>query len=93
MFPRANLSTAKPEDEDDVWAQDWMGGGTTRMPAAKIAGIKDRLQRWKKESPAAKIVIFSQFTDMIQIIADMCTKEKWENRCVCTPHWRILYAE
>ncbi|KAL3452103.1 SNF2 family N-terminal domain-containing protein [Aspergillus insuetus] len=71
---------AKPENED-VWAQDWMGGGTTRMPAAKIAGIKDRLQRWKK-NPAAKIVIFSQFTDMIQIIADMCTKEKWENRCL-----------
>ncbi|KAL3492758.1 hypothetical protein BJX62DRAFT_235916 [Aspergillus germanicus] len=73
---------AKPEGEDDVWAQDWMGGGTTRMPAAKIVGIKDRLQRWKKESPAAKIVIFSQFTDMIQIIADMCTRENWENRCL-----------
>ncbi|KAL2853539.1 P-loop containing nucleoside triphosphate hydrolase protein [Aspergillus pseudodeflectus] len=73
---------AKPEDEDDIAVQDWMQVDTTRMPAAKIAGIKDILQEWKSENPAAKIVIFSQFTDMIQIIADMCTKEKWENRCL-----------
>ncbi|KAJ0413382.1 SNF2 family N-terminal domain-containing protein [Aspergillus carlsbadensis] len=73
---------SKPEDEDDIAAQDWMKVDTTRMPAAKIAGIKSLVQQWKSVNPAAKVVIFSQFHDMIQIIADMCTKEKWENRCL-----------
>jgi SNF2 family DNA or RNA helicase len=57
---------------------------TTRLPAAKITGIKEIVKRWKSENPMTKVVIFSQFTDMTQVIGDMCAKEKWEHRCVCT---------
>ncbi|KAL3457205.1 SNF2 family N-terminal domain-containing protein [Aspergillus heterothallicus] len=70
------------EDEDDIENQDWMKVDTTRMPAAKITGIKNILEEWRGQNPTTKVVIFSQFTDMIEIIANMCKSEKWKYRCL-----------
>lgn len=54
------------------------------MPGAKLNKIREIIKDWKRTAKDTKVVIFSQFTDFIRILADMCHEERWGFRCVST---------
>jgi ERCC4-related helicase len=54
------------------------------MPGAKLNEIRKIIKDWKRSNKDTKVVIFSQFTDFIRILADMCQEERWGFRCVST---------
>ena len=47
-------------------------------PSAKAKAIKAAVLNWKQENPLVKIIVFTQFLPMIEVMAFICTKEKWE---------------
>lgn len=69
---RSKLPKDKPEPEN--WIQ--MRGQI--LPSAKTIALKARVLAWIEEDPSAKIIIFSQFLSMLQILAKVCRTEGWK---------------
>ncbi|RDW70861.1 putative SNF2 family helicase [Aspergillus mulundensis] len=70
------------KDENREEHEDWIRACGARMPSAKLAKIKSIIQKWKRASKSTKVVIFTQFTDFIRILAEMCEEERWGHRCL-----------
>ncbi|PTU25320.1 hypothetical protein P175DRAFT_0514074 [Aspergillus ochraceoroseus IBT 24754] len=81
---KRNNIRGKSNPENDRGKVDWMIECGASMPSAKLTGIRNTIKDWKMVNSDAKVVIFSQFTDFIQILIDMCTDKNWGYCCVCT---------
>lgn len=57
---------------------NWMEISGTLLPSAKTLAIKAQVLNWIAESPKEKIIIFSQFHGMLQILGCICTDEGWD---------------
>ncbi|KAL3475135.1 SNF2 family N-terminal domain-containing protein [Aspergillus californicus] len=68
------------EDEDDDKVEDWIAAAGDKMPSAKLSTIREKIKEWKSENKDTKVVIFSQFTDFIRILGEMCKSEDWQYR-------------
>ncbi|KAL5338555.1 SNF2 family N-terminal domain-containing protein [Aspergillus crustosus] len=71
-------SSEAEQDED----RDWILACGAKMPSAKLNKIRNIIKDWKKKKGVTKIVLFSQFTDFVRILASMCEDEKWKYRCM-----------
>ncbi|KAH8705435.1 SNF2 family N-terminal domain-containing protein [Talaromyces proteolyticus] len=73
--------TAKENDNDIDWVRN--AGG--EMPSTKVTAARRIIHKWvtetKEDVPSArnKIVIFTQFRDMVTIFEFMCQQEKWRS--------------
>lgn len=47
------------------------------LPSAKTRAIKAQLLVWMEEDPDAKIIIYTQFLGMVDILGRMCESEGW----------------
>lgn len=65
---------AADSDENDI---DWLSVGGSILPSAKTLAVKAQIQNWVKDDPDAKIIIFTQFSDMIRILSRMMQEEGW----------------
>lgn len=70
----------EPEDDEDE--HNWIRACGAKMPNVKLTGIRNTIRQWKTSDKDTKVVIFSQFTDFIDILAAMCKEECWGFRCV-----------
>ncbi|KAL4784180.1 SNF2 family N-terminal domain-containing protein [Aspergillus varians] len=70
------------EAENNKEDEDWIRACGAKMPGAKLIGIKNIIKKWKTSSENTKVVIFSQFTDFVRILAEMCQEERWGFRCL-----------
>jgi SNF2 family DNA or RNA helicase len=61
-------------DEADI---DWLSVGGSILPSAKTLAVKAQIQLWVEEDPSAKIIIFTQFRDMIRILSRLMQEEQW----------------
>ncbi|KAI9844067.1 MAG: hypothetical protein M1838_002323 [Thelocarpon superellum] len=50
-----------------------------RMPSAKMKALTKQLQHYRETRPDDKIIIFSQFTQMLDLVWEICEKEGWES--------------
>ena len=64
-------SDSEPEDVD------WIGFPGAPLPSAKTSATKACILNWLKQAPEAKIIIYTQFLDMIRILQKMCKIERW----------------
>jgi SNF2 family DNA or RNA helicase len=62
------------EEEDIDWIDDVEGA---LLPSAKTTATKALILNWFKKDPNTKIIIYTQFLDMIRILQKMCAIEQW----------------
>lgn len=63
----------KPTTEDPV---PWLSAGPF-MHSAKTRALRDQLLEWRENHPDDKIVLFSQFTHMLDIVERVLDDEGW----------------
>ncbi|KAK2784068.1 hypothetical protein FQN52_009338 [Onygenales sp. PD_12] len=70
-----NRRTPKAEEENGI---DWVEEAGDTMPGSKLTAITACVKNWFKKCSLTKIVIFTQFLDMVDILASMCEREGWK---------------
>jgi SNF2 family DNA or RNA helicase len=63
-------------DADD--GKCWTDQGLEFTHSAKTIALRDQLAEWRQTNPDDKIVIFSQFTKMIEIAEHVVAQEDWD---------------
>jgi SNF2 family DNA or RNA helicase len=60
-------------------SKDWidLAGGNDILPSSKTLAIKAQIINWLEEDENMKIIIYTQFIDMIRILSKVCSAEKW----------------
>lgn len=66
----------------------WIEMSGSLLPSAKTLAIKAQILNWIAESPKEKIIIFTQFHGMIQILCRICTDEGWD---YCQYHGKMTH--
>jgi len=62
-------------------AMDWIAMPGEMLPSAKTRAIKAQLLNWWNEDPEVKVIIYTQFLDMIRILGSVCKTEGWGYEC------------
>lgn len=79
----ANYRADTPEDddvdEDDRGrkGQNWLLNAGEFMHSAKTTALRDQLLEWRENHPGDKVVLFSQFTKMLDIVEKVLDEEGW----------------
>lgn len=57
---------------------DWIDmPNTNLLPSSKTTAIKAQILNWLEQDPRQKIIVYTQFLDMIRILAKVCAMEQW----------------
>jgi SNF2 family DNA or RNA helicase len=72
--PDRRARKSADSEEIDI---DYLSVGGSILPSAKTLAVKAQIQNWVDEDPKAKIIIFTQFRDMIRILSCMMEEEQW----------------
>jgi hypothetical protein len=75
------------EEEDDL---DWVTFAGHLVPGAKLTAIRTCISAWFKDAAGTKVIIFTQFLDMVRILSYMCMKEGWGFTTVRKIYSRVL---
>jgi SNF2 family DNA or RNA helicase len=57
----------------------WLELNGEVLPSAKTIAVKAQILEWIEEDPEVKIIIYSQFIGMLNILGRICKTEKWES--------------
>ncbi|TKA83177.1 hypothetical protein B0A55_00717 [Friedmanniomyces simplex] len=57
--------------------EDWISLKGEVLPSAKTAATKAQVLNWLADDPEGKIIIFTQFLPMVEILAKICKTEGW----------------
>ena len=57
---------------------EWVFYQDTLVMSAKVTAVKKQVENWLKEGPHEKIIIFSQFHMIMQVLEKVCQKKKWK---------------
>ena len=76
----------KDPDEDVKWIN--LGGRI--LPSSKTAAVQAQLEKWFKDDPEKKIIIFSQFHMMMKILGLTCKEQNWN---FCTYNGNMSIGE
>ncbi|KAF4549072.1 putative DNA repair protein RAD5 [Elsinoe fawcettii] len=57
--------------------QSWLKDGGEFIASAKTKAVKAQILRWRDDYPDSKIILYTQWTMMIKILAKMCEIEEW----------------
>jgi SNF2 family DNA or RNA helicase len=78
VFRKRKKRTDKSRHEDDTNGKDWIDReGVHILPSSKTMAVKAQILNWIEETPNVKIIIYTQFLNMIRILAIMCQVEGW----------------
>lgn len=64
----------EPTTEDPV---PWLSAAGPFMHSAKTRALRDQLLEWRENHPDDKVVLFSQFTHMLDIVERVLDDEGW----------------
>lgn len=70
----AQQKTTCSNDEEEA---NWILYGDPVLPSAKTLGCKAQILNWFDEDPSVKVIVFTQFRGMIQILGRICKTENW----------------
>ncbi|KAF2432590.1 hypothetical protein EJ08DRAFT_695349 [Tothia fuscella] len=69
---------AKIKDSPRESKKDWIDmAGLDILPSSKTVAIKAQIINWIEENPNVKIILYTQFIDMIRIMEKICKVERW----------------
>ncbi|KAK5059947.1 hypothetical protein LTR84_009830 [Exophiala bonariae] len=74
---KKNAPTGK--DEEEKKEIDWIEMGRIPLSSAKLAATKAAILNWRRSCPHGKILIYTQFLDMVRLLAKMCNAEGWNH--------------
>ena len=57
---------------------EWVYYENKLVMSAKMTAVQEQVEEWLKEEPDKKIIIFSQFHMIMQILEKVCQKKKWK---------------
>ena len=57
---------------------EWVFHKDTLVMSAKITAVQRQVEEWLLEEPDKKIIIFSQFHMIMQVLEIVCQKKKWK---------------
>lgn len=57
---------------------EWVFHENKLVMSAKITAVQTQVEKWLNEEPDKKIIIFSQFHMIMQILEKVCLKKKWK---------------
>ncbi|KAI9683632.1 MAG: hypothetical protein M1829_004937 [Trizodia sp. TS-e1964] len=83
MDNRRSTTGQTPSRQDRKKKPDvlkWINMEGSLLPSAKTVALKAQILLWFKEKPDEKIIIYTQFRDMISIMSKICQLEGWESR-------------
>ncbi|KAL1628748.1 hypothetical protein SLS54_001436 [Diplodia seriata] len=63
-------------DESSV-TRSWIQKNGAVLPSAKTIAVKAQILNWLEADPDAKIIVYTQFISMIQILKKVCEMEEW----------------
>lgn len=69
---------------------NWVDAAGHLMQGAKLKAIRSCVLDWFSKSCNAKVVIFTQFLDMVRVLSAMCETEGWGYTTVSTRHPSFL---
>ncbi|CAE6483099.1 unnamed protein product [Rhizoctonia solani] len=72
-------SKARIEDDDDEVDLKGMGEGEDLVPGAKMTYMLNLLKTWHKETPEDKVIAYSQWTSMIDLMQILLRKSGFES--------------
>lgn len=76
---KGKKSSAELEENSEEEDIDWIDGVDGAMlPSSKTTATKALILTWLKKDPNTKIIIYTQFLDMIRILQKMCAIEGWK---------------
>jgi SNF2 family DNA or RNA helicase len=58
--------------------QSWLNMNGEVLPSAKTLAVKAQILEWISEDSDVKIIVYSQFIDMLHILGRICKTEKWK---------------
>ncbi|KAI9782747.1 MAG: hypothetical protein M1839_004735 [Geoglossum umbratile] len=64
--------------EESLGNKHWLDQVRTLMPSAKMKALKEQLNTWRETRPNDKIIIFSQFVKMLDLVELLCDDEGHE---------------
>lgn len=78
-FPRAAREPPLKANEKKRKGADesWLDYPNVEELSTKVRAITSQVQRWIKDDPKAKIVIFTLFIPMVRLLAKVCFKKNW----------------
>ncbi|KAH7063453.1 SNF2 family N-terminal domain-containing protein [Macrophomina phaseolina] len=78
---RMKKNKGKRRRGDDVEiTRTWIERHGTVLPSAKTVAIKAQILNWLEDDPACKILVYTQFISMIQILKKICDTEGWSKQ-------------
>ncbi|KAK8219371.1 hypothetical protein M8818_001106 [Zalaria obscura] len=58
-------------------AEDWISMRGEILPSAKTVAVKAQILNWLTEDPSTKIIVYTQFLEMVRILGKICDGEQW----------------
>lgn len=77
---KGKSSVLNPGNSMDVIGSkkiDWVKIAGKEMPSSKVTATRNTIRKWFEEDSKNKIVIFTQFREMVYIFWEMCEQENW----------------
>lgn len=59
--------------------ESWMSVTGEILPSAKTRAVKAQILNWIEENKDVKIIIYTQFLDIVRILARVCVTEGWSH--------------
>lgn len=87
LTPTSQSPQKKRDPNEDV---QWINLDGRVLPSSKTAAVQAQIEKWLKDDPEKKIIIFSQFHLMMKILGLICTNQGWKS---CTYDGRMSHAE
>ena len=67
---------------------EWVAYENKLVMSAKTTAVRTQVEQWLEEEPDKKIIIFSQFHMIMQILEKVCQKKNWK---YCTYHGKMSH--
>jgi SNF2 family DNA or RNA helicase len=75
---RKHKRKRKSKKDGGEKAKDWIDlQAIDILPSSKTMAIKAQIINWIEDDPKVKIIIYTQFIDMIRILSKICQVERW----------------
>lgn len=67
----------KKKNNEAEATKTWIEKHGTVLPSAKTIAVKAQILNWLEKDPACKILIYTQFLSMVEIMKKICSMENW----------------
>ncbi|KAL8754250.1 MAG: hypothetical protein Q9199_004477 [Rusavskia elegans] len=71
-------SNLTPNRNSEKETMRWINFGGEVLPSTKTAAVVAQIEDWQRVEPDKKIIVFSQFHTLMNVLAKLFTKKEWD---------------